>query len=253
MIIKSIKYISLILVIVLVVLQGIFASENNQIESDSEMEEFKKIIEERSEYIGKEVEKLKSEKILYQASTFYKSGTEVFDTHIDVKLNPNNHHDKKNCCTKNVQIERFIDQSKSVLHVFMSFKLQDNIWLSLDQEMRLVGGRFVIKGMPSNDLKKLVKKIYHLREIGVVSPIDLNPIYFDKYNIDLAPSFLVIKSTSTNSMEINNQDAFCNEYADLISGNITLAYALQKLSEFGDLRESKELYTQLTGIKVKDN
>ena len=249
MIIKSTKVASLLLIIGLVVLQGIFASENNQIDIDSEMQEFKKIIEESSEYIGKEVEKLKSEKLRAQANTFYKSTTQVFDAH----LHPKNPHEKKNCCTRNVQIEQHGDQSKSILQIFMSFGLHDNIWLSLDQDMRLVGGRFVVKGMPGNDFKRLVKKIYHLREIGVVSPIDLNPIYFDKYNIDLAPSFLVKKSTPTDLTALNNYDSLSNEDIDLISGNITLAYALQKLSEFGDLKESKELYTQLTGIELEDN
>ena len=249
MIIKSTKRASMILFIGIVVMQGIFASKNNQIDIDSEIQEFKKIMEERSEYIGKEVEKLKSEKLLNKASTFYRSATQVFDSYVQEK----NPHEKKNCCTRNVQIENPIDQSKSLLHIFMSFKLHDNIWLSLDQEMRLVGGRFVIKGIPDNDFKKLIKKIYHLREIGVVSPIDLNPIYFDKYIIDLVPSFLVTKSTSTNFMEMSSKEAFGTKDADLISGNITLAYALQKLSELGDLKESKELYTQLTGIEVEDN
>ena len=220
--------------------------------------EFQKIIDEGSINIEKEIENLRIDKLSKDLKIpNAKSPIDIFDSYSgDSKPKTPKNND---CCTKNAGVEEGVDLNAPVLKVFMTFKLHDNIWKSLDREMIHIGGRFVVRGIPGNDFKSLIQKISHLREIGILSPIDLNPVDFDKYGIEVAPSFVVHKSDILDLIGSSDEEdgkpeeknrKIPEDLFDLISGNVQVSYALKMLAESGDLEESRDLYRSLTDIKV---
>lgn len=113
-------------------------------------------------------------------------------------------------CTSNSQ-DIFSDQQ---IFVFMSFSIPDDIWISLSKELEIVGGSFVIRGLPEQSFQKLAAKILSLKEKGVNAPIQIDPKKFQEYQIQSVPTFL-----------IKNGKIF-----DIATGNISLKYVLETLA-----------------------
>jgi conjugal transfer pilus assembly protein TrbC len=105
------------------------------------------------------------------------------------------------------------------LLIFVSFSMPEEVFLSLSKEIEKLGsGALVIRGLPKNSFKELAKKVFHLRERGVKSPISIDPNKFEEYHIDSVPTFVRIKGKDF----------------DKITGNITLNYALEQFDKKGD-------------------
>lgn len=99
------------------------------------------------------------------------------------------------------------------IYVMMSFSIPDQTWVSLSNEMQKVGAVFVLQGLPKNSFKDLSRKIQHLNSLGVAAPIQINPELFSKHKIEHVPTFLIQSENRS----------------DKISGNISLAYAIEKM------------------------
>lgn len=114
----------------------------------------------------------------------------------------------KKCSTVTEPVETDIP-----LYVMISFSVPDSAWVSLSNAMETCGAVFVLRGLPDNSFKELSKKIQHLNHLGVKAPIQINPKHFSDYQITHVPTFLIIEDDTHRK----------------ISGNISLAYAIEKM------------------------
>lgn len=112
----------------------------------------------------------------------------------------------KNCLLEKIQT------IEPKIYVFMSFSVPDETWLSLGKELEKNAGVFVLRGLPNNSFQELARRIAQLKKKGLNAEIQLNPLLFKEFGINAVPAFL------TSSQE-------------LIKGNISLEYALQKTGQ----------------------
>jgi len=99
------------------------------------------------------------------------------------------------------------------LYVFMSFSIPEEAWLALSEELIRTDGVMILRGLPSNSFKELGRKIKTLRSRGMKAPVHVDPMLFDRFGVKSVPAFVKIK----------------DESFDKICGNISLAYALEKI------------------------
>lgn len=148
---------------------------------------------------------------------------------IDVSFLKNEQSSKcKNCFTGDLLT--ILEEPK--LQIFISFSVPDNIWCSLSHDLAKLGGSFVLVGLPNNSFSELSEKIIKLKKMGVDAQIQIDPIAFKKFQISNVPTFVV-----------SDDNKF-----DKISGSISLEYALNYMSEKGEVNFSKSLQRKLRGF-----
>jgi conjugal transfer pilus assembly protein TrbC len=109
--------------------------------------------------------------------------------------------------------------------VCISCSVPDSVWVELSRELEKINGAFVLRGLPENSFRKLSEKILSLQKLGVNAPIQIDPKFFSSNQIESVPTFLILEEGKI----------------DKISGNISIRYALQKLSEEGETQKAKHL------------
>jgi len=115
-------------------------------------------------------------------------------------------------------------------YLFTSFSLSEPSWLALSQELQLTGGTFVIRGLPQDSFHTLVERVNHLKKAGMEASICIDPILFEKYAIDVIPTFVIAHG-----------DHFFG-----ISGNIPIRCALERALEKEEIAPyAKEFLSQL--------
>jgi len=147
---------------------------------------------------------------------------------IDVSFLKKDQSKCKNCFTGDLL--NILEEPK--FQIFISFSVPDNIWCSLSQDLAKIGGSFVLVGLPNNSFSELSEKIIKLKKMGVDAQIQIDPIAFKKYQISKVPTFVVSDD---------------HKY-DKISGCISVEYALNYLSEKGEVSFSKSLQRKLRGF-----
>lgn len=113
--------------------------------------------------------------------------------------------------------------------IFISFSVPESIWCSLSKDLVKVGGTFILIGLPNNSFPELSEKILKLKQMGVEAQIQIDPVAFKKYDVSQVPTFV-----------ISDGDKY-----DKVSGCISTEYALNYLSEKGELQFSKLLKKKL--------
>lgn len=119
------------------------------------------------------------------------------------------------------------------LFVFMTFDLPLSTWIEYSNDLNKVGGAFVVIGLPDDSFLKFAKVVKELKDQGVTAPIQLNPVLFDKFDIFMAPSIVLVDGDSY----------------DKISGCVSLNYALEKFANFGDTKSASKLQNVLKQVK----
>lgn len=132
----------------------------------------------------------------------------------------------KNC--QGCNSENWISEASFSIYVFMSFSLEDDLWMQFSKELEKMGGTFVLRGLPQNSFKELANRIFDLQEKGVNAPIQIHPHLFQECDVQLVPTIAVIDG---------------NQY-DKISGNLSVKYALEKMAKQGETNQAKVLYQQ---------
>ncbi|MGK5593736.1 MAG: type-F conjugative transfer system pilin assembly protein TrbC [Parachlamydiaceae bacterium] len=110
------------------------------------------------------------------------------------------------------------NEKEHELLIFLSFSAPNDVWLRVSKEIEKYGGIIVLRGLPNNSFLELSKRIQALTKLGVTAPIQINPILFDRYKVQAVPCYVV-----------KNEIAF-----DKVSGNASLAYALEEMSRNGE-------------------
>lgn len=98
------------------------------------------------------------------------------------------------------------------LYVMISFSVPESTWVDLSKSMESIGAVFVLSGLPDNSFKELSRRIQHLNRLGVKSPVQINPTLFTNHQIEVVPTFLIVKGGVRK-----------------LSGNVSLKYALEKM------------------------
>ena len=113
----------------------------------------------------------------------------------------------------------------TTLYVFVSFSMPEEAFLALSNEIVRVGGVMVLRGLPGNSFKNLAVKIYELKKQGLRATIQVDPRLFSKYSITTVPTFVTTKD---------------GRY-DKLSGNVSLAFALEKMGNENAQKLRKQL------------
>lgn len=115
------------------------------------------------------------------------------------------------------------------LYVFMSFYLEDILWLQFSKELEKTGGTFVIRGLPENSFKLLANRLFDLQQKGVNVPIQIHPKLFEECDVKRVPTIAFIEGSVYDKLE----------------GNISLKYALETMSIHGETKQAKKLLEKL--------
>ncbi len=121
-------------------------------------------------------------------------------------------------------------------YMFASFSLSDNILRQMIDYTKAYNGIIVFRGLKENSFRKTADHIQGLVGETTEAPIIIDPPLFKKFNVKVAPTYVLTKQKSCPT------HTNCLQSYDKISGNITPKYALNKFYEKGDLsHEAKEL------------
>jgi len=88
-------------------------------------------------------------------------------------------------------------------YVFVSFSVPEESLKELSQGLEEIGGSFVIKGLPHNSFRQLLQKTKHLKEIGILAPISIDPESFEYFKVDRVPTFVLKVEDSFEKYEGN--------------------------------------------------
>ncbi len=119
--------------------------------------------------------------------------------------------------------------SLPTLLVFVSFGMPKNSLSELARSVQKIDGALVIRGLVENSFIKTAEKV---KELG--NGILLDPTLFDRYQIDVVPTFI-----------LRNADSDAGH--DRLSGNVTLDFALAEFSSKGEVIAAKEMLEKLRG------
>jgi type-F conjugative transfer system pilin assembly protein TrbC len=122
------------------------------------------------------------------------------------------------------------EQEGSVM-AFMSFSVPDSIWVNISHELEKLDGMIILQGLPKNNFVELAYRLKKLGEKGVIVPIKINPVLFEKYAVSGCPTIVVVDE---------NESCF-----DKVSGNVSLPYSINLMAEKGETTEAKKLASKM--------
>ena len=121
----------------------------------------------------------------------------------------------KSCKNCSSQIENIdVKNPDSGIFVFVSFSMPKTSLIELNNQAQKYNATLVMRGIYKNSFSEMRKKILEISPDGL--SINIDPQAFEKYNIKQVPTFVLVE----NNKEINR-----------LSGNVSLDYAHEKLSE----------------------
>jgi type-F conjugative transfer system pilin assembly protein TrbC len=123
-------------------------------------------------------------------------------------------------------------KNQNSLLIFISSSIPKASLIRYSNDINKVGGVLALRGLIDNSFKKTVSFIYELNKNGTRAIIDPNS--FKKFNIDHVPQILLISDNNCQELECN-----ITPLHDRISGNVTLKYALEKISKDGEFTKEK--------------
>jgi type-F conjugative transfer system pilin assembly protein TrbC len=118
----------------------------------------------------------------------------------------------KNCSSQIENID--VKNPDSGIFVFVSFSMPKASLIELNNQAQKYNATLVMRGIYKNSFHEMRKKILEISPDGL--SINVDPKAFEKYNIKQVPTFVLVEK----NREINR-----------LSGNVSLDYAHEKLSE----------------------
>lgn len=127
------------------------------------------------------------------------------------------------------------------VYVFVTLDMPKETLQRLAKDVRRLDGALVIRGFYEGSLKKTYAKI---GELGLSDGnVQINPEAFHKYKIALAPSFVVVKKLGANESLDMEGCALPEDYIK-ITGDVSLKYALEKMSDMASDTKDKMIVNQ---------
>lgn len=123
----------------------------------------------------------------------------------------------------NEQVSNCQFKSKDQILIFVSFSMPDAALQSYYQEVQLLGGKLVMRGLKNNSFKDTQVKTMKL---GI--NFDIDPTLFEEYGITTVPTILLISDKNRQGNELSNQlDLLKKQDIKKITGHIPLVKALE--------------------------
>jgi conjugal transfer pilus assembly protein TrbC len=111
--------------------------------------------------------------------------------------------------------------------IFVSFSMPDESLKEWIREANLIGAPVVMRGFTNNSFKETVNKIYLLTKENQ-GGVQIDPALFQKYQITKVPAVVAIKEQNCMA------NMSCTLDYDIVYGDVTLAYALNKIQNQED-------------------
>lgn len=122
--------------------------------------------------------------------------------------------------------------SKEGFKIFISSSMPRELIKNFDFIARKIGAKLVIRGLINNSFKDTIIYIKEANDQGMI--IDVDPLPFDEFKINLVPSFVMSDG----------------ENFDKLVGNVSIIYALEQFVENGDLAEKAKVYLERLNEKA---
>lgn len=130
------------------------------------------------------------------------------------------------------------------VYIFATLDMPKATLKKLVTDVRKVDGAVVLRGFYEGSYKKTYQKI---QELGLTDGnIQINPSAFHKYKINQAPSFVVVKKLGANESLDLDGCVLPDEYIK-ITGDVSLAYALEKMAASVKNASDREIIEQQLG------
>ena len=130
------------------------------------------------------------------------------------------------------------------VYIFATLDMPKATLKKLVTDVRKVDGAVVLRGFYEGSYKKTYQKI---QELGLTDGnIQINPSAFHKYKINQAPSFVVVKKLGANESLDLDGCVLPDEYIK-ITGDVSLAYALEKMAASVKNANDREIIEQQLG------
>jgi type-F conjugative transfer system pilin assembly protein TrbC len=110
------------------------------------------------------------------------------------------------------------------LFILVSLSMPEELLKTLDTIAERIGARLVLRGFKENSFKKTVAHIRQLHEQGI--RLEINPNLFKALRVEMVPSFILVDGGKV----------------DIMQGNVSLPYVLEKFAESGDAKELAQKY-----------
>ncbi|AIL12616.1 hypothetical protein IM40_02275 [Candidatus Paracaedimonas acanthamoebae] len=118
--------------------------------------------------------------------------------------------------------------------VFASFSMPQATIKKLASDLKKIGGALVIQGLIKNSFKETALTLQKLGE-----DVLLDPTLFEKFNVTSVPTFIIFEGDLKDDHFIY----------DRLAGNVSLRFALEKVTQEGDIKSTHLLLEKLTGSK----
>ena len=109
------------------------------------------------------------------------------------------------------------------LFCFVSLDLPEEALRAHSNALQAFGGIFVVRGWPNNSFLDFSQRVLSFREQGIDIPITIDPELFDRFAVELAPTFILVSKDGKRF--------------DKIVGNLTITSALDRFSREGSCYE----------------
>lgn len=117
----------------------------------------------------------------------------------------------------NQNIEKAKTKQNNLI-VFVSFSMPNELLLDYQNQIRVFGGRMVIRGLVDGSFKKTIAKLKLPDNKSLI--VDINPKLFEQYQVTQVPAIV-----------INDNNSF-----DKFTGSVSIDYALEQSKEHGDAK-----------------
>lgn len=228
------------------IIQGILDNALKNIESDAERKAAAKVVEEGSKQIT-EANRDSSKKFVEEVNLKQKklSPKELGIEFKGGKLADKNGVNIGELLSRyNVKDALETDADKLPgLMVFISLGMPQNSLKQLSQQIKQLGGVFVLRGMYQGSLTKTIQAIYELNKQGVSAII--HPEFFKKYDVRVVPTF-VLEDKENKTCKLDN----CTRIYDKLTGNVSLDYVLNEIKGSGNNKTLAREYLDLLGSKT---
>lgn len=118
------------------------------------------------------------------------------------------------------------------LSVFVTLSMKDATLKALYRDVAQVGGRLVIRGLIDNSFSKTQQRLRSLK-IGV----EIDPPAFQAFQVTRVPTFIYTASRGEEEVPAH----------DRLTGNVTVAYALEAFAQEGTQTGVQDLVAKLGG------
>jgi conjugal transfer pilus assembly protein TrbC len=135
----------------------------------------------------------------------------------------------------NIQTQREIikNPTTSIL-IFVSFSMPRQSLEAYLRDARTIGASVIIRGLIDNSFQKTFQAMTELVNASGGQGVELNPIWFKRFNIHNVPAVVVIPAGSNC---FQNDQCYADKNYDVMTGEITLSAALKQLRDRGVAKE----------------